>query len=63
MASVSARCGVSLVMPRRAAFTARPRMRYWPVEVRSIALGVSRRCASPSRWAAAMAWETWLTSW
>lgn len=63
MASVSARCGVSLVIPRRAAFTARPRMRYWPVEVRSIALGVSRRWERPSRWAAAIAWEIWVTSW
>lgn len=63
MASVSARCGVSLVIPRRAAFTASPRIRYWPVEVRSMALGVRRRWARPSRCAAAMAWDTWVTSW
>ncbi|MFE7579103.1 hypothetical protein ACFU5Z_30580 [Streptomyces sp. NPDC057521] len=63
IASVSARWGPSDVMPRRAAFTARPRMRYWPDELRSTAPGVSRRWARPSRCAAAMAWETWLTSW
>lgn len=38
-------------------------MRHWPVEVRRTAFGFSRRCAKPSRWAAAMAEEIWLTIW
>ncbi len=63
IASVSVRCGCSLLIPRSAAITARPRMRYCPDSVRSTEPGLSLRWARPSRWAAAMAWETWLTSW
>ena len=60
---VGCAAGCSLLMPRRAALTARPRMRYCPEPVRSTVPGVRRRCARPSRCAAARAWESWLTSW
>ncbi len=61
MASVSARAGSSVVTPRSAALTASPRIRYWPVDVRSTEPGLSRRWERPARWAAAIAWETWRT--